>query len=1042
MTCTACAATMPPNARFCPSCGTAGTPAAVVAARKLVTVVFCDLVGSTALSEALDPETLRSVVLRYFAAMRDCIEHHGGTVEKFIGDAVMAVFGVPVMHDDDARRAVAATLDMRAALAVVNADLDATLGVRLAVRIGVNTGPAVTGDGFADRQALVSGETVNVAARLEQHAGAGEILIGPVTHRALGGAARTEPVGPLALKGKQAPVIAHRLLGLDTDAPELPGRLDVPFVGRAGELRELNLALDGVVTERRSRLVTVCGEPGIGKTRLVHSWLAGVRRPVRHGTGRCRPYGDHGSLAPLAEAVHQLLAGRHPDRLPADAMAVLRSGLLEDGTPGPAAHSTCAALAAVLDGLAQDRPVVLVLDDCQWAADPLLDAVDRLTALTARSPVLFLCLARLDVLDRRAAWGSGRAPHLLLSGLSTVESEVMVATLVEVAGHQTASPATVVAACAGNPFYLEQLVAAVTEADRDDLPPSLQSVLGARIDALDRPERTALDLAAILGREFTPRQLAGLAGTGPEGAPGGPLSGTPPHEPVRAALAHLDSRRLVQRTGVASPDGALIRFANSLIHEATYRAMAKQTRAERHERAADLLHRWDAAAVTAAGHLERAYRYRVELGLLGATTDTLRRRAAALLGTAGAQALHRSDVTWAGTLLQRAADLCTRGEDGWAATTRRLAEARIAAGRIEEGRSLLRGVLDAAEDPVETAHARLALAATDGAEAVSAAAAAARQAMPVFVAAGDDLGQARAHIRLAQEHQFHGRHSSAVRRLDAALTHAARRDLEAVQAMALGALGMSLWRGPTPVPAAVERCRALLAEHGSRRPTVRVTLSCPLAVLLALDDRIDDAHARLADAGAVAETLGYAEGELVIPIFAAAVESLAGRPEAALRLLRRADAAALRLASDGMRSAVVRETARLLLEQGRWAEAGDALRTVDAAPGALRAELADLYGLRGRIAAAGGAGEEAVRLAERAVATAAATDSPIVQAVAALDRAVVLARAGRIAQAATSAGAARRRFAAKGHRPGVRRARQLLAELTTGSEPNRTEDSE
>ncbi|MCU7730685.1 AAA family ATPase [Actinoplanes sp. KI2] len=1027
MTCTACAAVMPPNTRFCPACGAVGTPGVDRAARKLVTVVFCDLVGSTALSEALDPETLRSVVLRYFAAMRRCIEHHGGTVEKFIGDAVMAVFGVPVMHDDDARRAVAATLDMRAALAELNADLDATLRVRLTVRIGVNTGPAVTGDGFGDRQALVSGETVNVAARLEQHAGADEILIGPLTRRAVGGAVRTEQVGPLVLKGKRAPVTAYRLLALDSDAPDRDRRFEVPFVGRDGELRELTRALDGVLADRRSQMVTVCGEPGIGKTRLVHAWLTGVDRAIRLGIGRCRAYGDHGSLAPLAEAVHQVLDRQARQGLPADALAVLQSGLLEDGTPGPAVASTCAALAVVLGRLTQDRPVVLVLDDCQWAGDTLLDAVDRLTALTARTRLLLLCLSRLDVLDRRASWGSGRAPHLLLGGLTPAESEVMASTLAEVAGHQSANPATVVAAAAGNPFHLEQLIAAGTEADHDELPPSLQAVLGARIDALRRPERTVLDLAAILGREFSPGQLTGLAGAGPEAAPGGPLAGAPRHEPVRAALAHLDSRRLVR------PTGTLVAFASSLIHEATYQAMAKQTRAERHERAADLLHTGDTAAVTVAGHLERAYRYRVELGLPGAATHTLRRRAAALLGAAGAQALHRSDVAWAQTLLERAADLCAPGENGWAATTWQLAEARIAAGRIEEGRSLLCEVLGAAVDPVHAAHARLTLAATGGSEAVSAAAAVARQALPVFAAAGDELGQARAHIRLAQEHQFHGRHSSAVRRLDAALSHAARRDLEPVQALALGALGMSLWCGPTPVPAAIDRCRALLAEHGSRRPTVRVTLSCPLAVLLACDDRIDEANARLADASAVAGTLGYAEGELVIPIFAAAVESLAGRPQAALRLLRDADAAAVRLAADGTRNAVVRETTRLLIEQGRWAEASEVLRRLAAGPGMLRTELADLHGLRGLLAAAGGDSEQAARLAEQAVATAARTDSPIVQAVAALDQAVVLARIGRVAGAVTAAGVAGRRFAAKGHRPGARRARHLLAELTTDS---------
>ncbi|WP_432838226.1 adenylate/guanylate cyclase domain-containing protein [Dactylosporangium sp. CA-092794] len=1022
MNCASCDGVLPSNARFCPTCGAQNTPTVALEERKLVTVVFCDLVGSTALSEKLDPETLRSVVLRYFAAMRGQIERFDGTVEKFIGDAVMAVFGVPTMHEDDAHRAVAATLGMRAALARLNLDLEATLGVRLRVRIGVNTGPAVTSTDVSTRQALVSGDTVNVAARLEQNAAEGEILIGSLTQQAVGPAARTELVGPLRLKGKESAVIAYRLLGIDEDASELSRRFDLPFVGRTRELDEFDLALGIVATGRRPRLLTVYGEPGIGKTRLARAWLDRLDRPVIHGTGRCRPYGEDGSLAPLADVVHQVLArsGGRPDHAD-EALAVLSAGLLQDGSPGPSVEGTCAALARLLDAVSSEHPVVLILDDCQWASDPLLDVLDRLVDLPQQAAVLIVCLARLDLIDRHPGWGAGR-PQLVLPGLSMAESEIMAATLVEVGAHLTTGPARVLEAAGGNPFYLEQLLAALSAGEHaDDLPLSLQALLGARIGALDHVERTTLDLAAVLGREFAAQQVTDLADAGPEGTHGGPLAAGDDDHPVRTALTRLGRRRLVEPTGAAS-DRPGLRFSNGLIHEATYQAMVKRTRAERHERAADLLAASRTTTVTVADHLERAYRYRTELGLSTQATDDLRRRAAELLTAAGSQALARSDLAWAGTLLDRAVTLFVAGEPGWAAATRQLGEIRVATGQAADGRSLLRAVLDASPDPVETAHARLALAVVDPEPAVEAAAAVARETLPIFEVMRDDLGQARARIRMAQARQLHGRHAEADELLMIGLEHAVRRGAEPELALALGAIGVSLWRGPTPVPVAVARCRELLSEHAGPRPVVRLTLSCPLAVLLALDEQWAPARAQLDVARRLGAELGYAEGAAVLPIFAAAVESLAGQPGPALRLLDEAAAAAGRLGAGGLLSTVAREAARLLLDQGRPVEAAARLAQIGASSGLLRSDTADLDGLRARLAAADGRAAEAIDLAERAVSAAAATDSPIVQAVAALDQAATLRRLGRAEQAARSATAAAERFHTKGHRPGLRRA--------------------
>ncbi|WP_354642997.1 adenylate/guanylate cyclase domain-containing protein [Kitasatospora camelliae] len=1025
MNCSSCRSALPPDARFCPSCGApcapAG-PAAAVEGRKVVTVLFCDLVGSTALSGRLDPETLRSVTLRYFELMRQQIEAHGGTLEKFIGDAVMAVFGVPAVREDDARRAVAAALGMVGALERLNTELDAALGVRLTVRIGVNTGRVVTGSDSSARQALVSGEVVNVAARLEQNAGPGEILIGPDTRLAGGPAVRVEEVGPLHLKGKAEPVTAYRLLGLGDDAPELLRRFDVRFVGRDAELAELDAALERAVTGGTQRLL-VHGEAGQGKTRLVREWLdRAAARTAVHGAGRCRPYGDQGSLRPLADAVAPLLGHRQAGGGPADpevlcdllgvidpderaalaeALAVLAAGLLLDGTPDPSLEDTCAALVRVLTAVARRRPVVLVVDDCHWAGPVLLEVLDRLARDLGPAPVLMLGLARPEILDGTPPGGR----QLLLSGLSDRESAVLAAELVEVGTHGEL-PESLLERSGGNPLHLEQLLATVSETgSRDELPPTVQALLGARIDALGAAERLALDLGAVVGREFDADELAVLAAD---------RGGSVP-----AALLGLSRRRLVE----PGPGGGGLpfRFTSGLVQEITYQSMSKRSRAERHERAAQLPSVRAAGAGAVGGHLERAHRLRSELGLLDEGTERLRTAAAEALTRAGGQALARADLSWAEDLLTRALALhppAAHTPTGLGAA-RRLGEVKLALGRTAEGRALLAEVAAGAADPVEAAHARLALAGPGRAGEAEPPAAAARALLPVFEAAADDLGQARACLRLAQDHQVQGRHGEADRFLVRALSHAVRADGEAERAAALGAMGVSLWRGPEPVPQAVARCRTLLAEHGRRRRTVRVTLNCPLAILLALHGQPDAARDRLAEAGRLARELGYAEARVFLPVFAATVETLAGHRPRAIEELDAAAAAARELGAGALLGTVALESARLLLDAEEWSAARHALAPAEAGGARPHAETVDLDGLRARLAAADGDAGRALRLADQAVAAAERTDSPVLQGNAALDRAHVLRLLGRPAEAATAAAVARARFTAKGHLPGV-----------------------
>ncbi|MEU3206580.1 adenylate/guanylate cyclase domain-containing protein [Streptomyces cyaneofuscatus] len=1041
MTCPSCRQELPSTARFCSSCGTpcagpaaapAPTPVAPPAEdeRKPVTVLFCDLVGSTALSGVLDPETLRAVTLRYFEAMSAQIVARGGTPEKFIGDAVMAVFGVPVVREDDARRALAAALGMRRALDALNEELYASLGIRLTTRVGVNTGQVVAGSDATARQALVSGEVVNIAARLEQNAGPGEILIGPQTLLAAGPTVTAEPTGPLQLKGKRDSVEAYRLLALGADDPELLRRFDAPFVGRTTELDSLGRSLDETVREGRPGLLRVTGEAGIGKTRLVREWL--TRRSgagaFASGAGRCRTYGDHGTLAPLADAVRSLLphALAPGDEATDDAMALLSGGLLRDGTPNAPFEDMCAALTLVLKRTARDRPVVLVFDDWHAAAPLLVRTVDRLTGDAGPARVLVICAGRPEEAQGTRAT-DGRRGHLQLTGLPREEAARLAAGLARLDGRPAPADDRLLARAEGNPLYLEQLLVddgtATASTSEGELPPTLQALLGARIGALARTERGVVDLAAVIGREFSAAELVRLELSVRTAEQPGAVTGQGPGERRRVdeALAALALRRLVEPAPSGAGEPSAYRFSSGLVHEVAYASLSKRAKAERHAWAAELpsvLRTGDGAV---GGHLERAYRYRTELGLLDDRARLLRDRAAAALGRAGAQAAARSDLHWAHGLLERAVEL----RPDAARALLRLGEVRVALGRVAEGAELLRTVRDLPTAPVEAAHARLALAVLDPA-ARPGPAATARAVLPVFEAAGDAVGRARAHLRLAQQLQQSGRHEEAERDHARALEHAVEAGAEPERAGALGAIGISLWRGPVPVPDAVERCRALLAAHGSGRPTVRVTLNCPLAVLYGLQDRGDDAYACLAEAERLAGKLGFAEAKVFLPVFRATVEALLGRGAEALSLLGRADAAARRMGAAGMRTAVALDSARLELDAGHRNRAAGWLASIGDASELSRADAVDLEGLRARLAARTRP-DEALHHADRAVRASLLTDSPLVQAAAELDRAHTLAALDRTAAAEAAARSAGAHFAGKGHLPGTRRVAAFLA---------------
>ena len=471
-TCPNCGTDNPEGFRFCGRCRSPLIEAAPER-RKTVTVLFCDVSGSTALGERLETEAVREVMLRYFDEMRVVIERHSGTVEKFIGDAVMAVFGVPVAHEDDALRAVRAAAEMLGRLEALNDEIESRFGSRIGIRIGINTGEVVAGDTGAG-EAFVSGDPVNVAARLEQTAGEGEVLLGELTYRLARRAVTAEPVEPLVLKGKEKPVPAYRLVDVAADGGTRIGRAAGALVGRREELAALRQELATAVAEDTCRLVTVLGEPGIGKSRLTLEFLASVEPEARVLTGRCLSYGEGITYWALGEIVREaagigneqatsvargrieaLLAGS--DDAEAVAALLVQALGLERGSG--ATGEIAWAARRFFEGLARDRPLVVVIDDLHWAEQALFDLVQQLLEL-AQAPLLVICLARPEALDTRPGWPGS---ILRLEPLTDADAARLIEDLIGGAGLQEDVSERVLEAAAGVPLFVEELLAILVE---------------------------------------------------------------------------------------------------------------------------------------------------------------------------------------------------------------------------------------------------------------------------------------------------------------------------------------------------------------------------------------------------------------------------------------------------------------------------------------------------------------------------------------------------------------------------------------------------
>ena len=679
--CPSCGEENSDRARFCQVCATSLEPVEPSAeVRKVVTIVFADVTGSTALGERLDPETLRRVMGRFFDEMETVIERHGGVVEKFIGDAVMAVFGIPRLHEDDPVRAVRAAAEMGEALSTLNRELDASHGVEIQVRIGVNSGEVVAGDP-ATGQRLVTGDAVNVAARLEQAAPPGSVLLGETTYRLVKDAVIVEPVEPLSLKGKGEPVPAFRLISVRPDTAGHVRHLDAPLVGRERELARLSQALAHATSERTSQLFTLLGPAGVGKSRLVNEFMLGIDGSATVLTGRCLSYGDGITYFPLSEAVQHAahvgevdglttivrkLRGLLDDVEGADRIAQLIAGLLGWGEPGDAEEAFW-AVRRLFEHLAAERPVVLMFDDVHWAEPTFLDLIEHLSEWTRDASLMIVCVARPELLELRPGWGGGKlnATSVLLEPLSSGEASSLIDHLLGRAAFPEAARARILDAAEGNPLFVEEMLAMLIDDGLlrleagvwlgvDDLaelavPPTIQLLLAARLDRLEADERAVIERAAIEGTVFHTGAVSTLA---PEAL----------RPRVRSRLLTLARKELIRpdRGEFAGEDA--FRFRHLLIRDAAYHAMPKEQRAELHERFAAWLEsvageRLAEYEEILAHHLEQAYRYRIDLSPADERTRGLAEAAVARLMAGADRAGKRGDLTASRGLLGRCTEI-------------------------------------------------------------------------------------------------------------------------------------------------------------------------------------------------------------------------------------------------------------------------------------------------------------------------------------------------------------------------------------------------
>ena len=913
--CPSCGEDNPERFRHCGNCGAAlGASSVARETRKIVTILFTDVTGSTTLGEQLDPESLRDVMGRYFASMREVIERHGGTVEKYIGDAVMAVFGVPLIHDEDALRAVRAAVEMRKALERLNVGLLAERGVTLEARSGINTGGVVVGTG-GPGESIVVGDAVNVAARLQTAALPGEIVIGGATHALVRDAVDVGPSEALELKGKTEPVVAYRLRDVAPGAEGHRRRLDAAMVGRDRELDALQHAFERTVSDGSCQLFTILGSAGVGKSRLVAEFLEVVRDRARVVRGRCLPYGEGITYWAVAEIVRQAAGIEDGDTaetaiksidafvagLP-EAAAIARGLVGLIGLEASAAREELVwAFRRALEHIASAGPLVVLIDDIHWAEPTLLDLVESLADLTRDSPILFVCPARPEFLDERPTWGGGKlnATTILLEPLTEGSAMALIDELVPGGALPSAIRARIADAAEGNPLYVEEFLGTLIDdgalvagpqgwiASRDldsiAVPPTIQALLAARLDRLDPAERAVAERASVVGRVFDQPSVVALSPAEGRSEIPGNLLGL-----VRKELIRPD------RSGVAQGDA--FRFRHMLIRDAAYERLPKSERADLHERFAGWLDqaagdRRSEVEEMVGYHLEQAFRYREELAPVDDRSRELARRAGGRLIAAGHRALERSDIAATVNLYGRGAMLLQPNDPARLAILPDLGRVLNASGRFDDATAFFTEALErseAAGDRRALARARVMrylvvesdLSPSDFREIAD-------ECSATFEELGDDRGLALAWRLRGSASWSEGSAAGEEVALARALEYARRAGSHWEAASIVLDLSIDLYFGPTPVSDAIHLSNDILASAPDDR-AIEMAISHALAHMHARLGAFDLARSLAARCLEIATESGEQKLANTLKEVAADVETLAGRHDVAERMLAEA----------------------------------------------------------------------------------------------------------------------------------------------------------
>jgi class 3 adenylate cyclase/tetratricopeptide (TPR) repeat protein len=1061
--CPNCGEENPDRFRLCGICGTSLAPEAPPQeVRKTVTIVFCDLKGSTTLGEKLDTEALREVLNAYFSAMKSVLEGHGGTVEKFIGDAVMAVFGLPILHEDDALRAVRAAHEMKQALAELNDTLEARWGVRLENRTGVNTGEVVAGD-VTSGQRLVTGDAVNTAARLEQAAPPLEILIGEPTYRLVKDAIDVEPAEPLTLKGKAKIVQAYRLVSVK-EGEGVARHMDAPMVGRADELQALVDALGTAIEQRRVQLVTVLGPAGVGKSRLLQEFVSNSANVTASLRGRCLSYGQGITFYPLAEMVRGAAGIQNDDSLEAARgkltallgqanadVAERLSATIGLSTAAFTQEETFWSARRFLEILSAERPLIALVDDIHWAEQTFLDLL-RYVADSARDArVVILCSSRPELRQDHPEWLTERdnAKAITLDPLSSTESSIVVTNLLGTSALNETARARIVEAAEGNPLFVEQMLSMlidegilqrgsgeqwilVSDLGAFTIPPTISALLTARLDRLGPTERAVIERGAVIGQIFFRGAVEYLV---PD----------PIREHVGPSLTSLVRKEFTRphEDGFAGQESYA--FLHGLIKDAAYQGLLKRRRAELHEKFVSWAERTAAERVREyeeilGYHLEQAFLILAQLGPLDDHGRELGIHGARLLSSAGHRALARGDMPAAATLFHRAAYLLPERDPSRPRLLLLAGEAFLEQGEFQMADMALRMALEGAvmlRDRGFQTTARLVQLQLhfliEGKGSEKELIEEVEQGVPILQELGYHEGLARAWRLAFLVYGTALRWSAAEQAAQRMIEHARLAGDDLMETRLLTDLAMCALYGPMPVPEAIERCRALLERAGRDRKAEAITLAV-LAELEAMRRNFEEARELYRRSRAGLEELGWKFHAALTSIHSAPVELLAGDPIGAESELRRDYDALEAMRERNYISTTAGFLAEALYQQGRFEEAESLVQISKeiAAPNDLSSQLI-WRGVFGKILARTGMLEEADRLVREAVQLMQGSEEPVSQGYALMDLAEVLRLGGREDDASVAIKEAIELFDEKGNLVAAERARELLVHSQTPS---------